>query len=134
VTLSPLGSLTLKQGPRTIIVPSTVRTIVGRRLKAGDVIFPDPSTKAAWKDPKKYNRSFRTALRAAVPAVNFVLKVKEQITDADALDCRTGRRTCGSLLLRAGSSIEEVAAILGDNPQTVREHYAAILSSEVDPR
>jgi hypothetical protein len=49
------------------------------------------------------------------------------------VDCRTGRRTCGSLLLRAKKSIEQVASILGDRAETVREHYAKILSREVDP-
>jgi integrase len=119
-TLSPLGPLTLKQGPRTLSVPERVRAIVRRRLQSGDVVFPNPRSGVAWGNAKYFDRHYRRALRATAVALPFMP------------DCRTGRRTCGSILLRAGRSTEDVAAMLGDNPATIREHYAAILPHEVD--
>lgn len=123
LTLSRLDHLTLKQGPRSIQIPTLVSAIIRRRAKTNAVIFPSAHG-AAWPCEKYYNRKFREALRAACAAVKGIGFI---------LDCRTGRRTCGSILLRSGLSVEDVAAILGDNPDTVREHYAAILPHEVDP-
>jgi len=123
VTLAPLGHLTLKQGTRTISVPVQTRAIIKRRLEAGEIVFPEPETGRPWKDPKSYNRRFNGRLTGAASKAGITVKV----------DCRTGRRTCASILLRSGLSTESVGAILGDNPSTVREHYAAILSPEVDP-
>lgn len=42
------------------------------------------------------------------------------------------RRTFGSLLLRSGKSVEQVAATMGNTPEVVRKHYARILGHEVD--
>jgi integrase len=124
LTLSEYGALTLKQGPRTIMVPVPVREIIKRRLDGdNNTVFPDTTTDAPWVNPKTYNRFYLKALRKAASDAGIKVKV----------DCRTGRRTCGSLLLRAKQSIEQVAAILGDRVETVREHYAKILSKEVDP-
>lgn len=124
LTLSPYEHLTLKRGSRTIQVSAPVRAIVRRRFEDKNVslLFPDPDTNKAWADPKTYNKRFNAALKAAaVGVVGF------------KVDCRIGRRTCASLLLRSGMSTESVGAILGDDPATVREHYAAIFSPEVDP-
>lgn len=123
VTLAPLKHLTLKQGSRTIRVPEAVRDILERRLDGTEILFPDPATAKPWADPKDYNRAYRKALKAAGTAAGVAFK----------MDCRIGRRTCASLLLREGLGIERAAAVLGDNPATIREHYAAILPSEVDP-
>ena len=123
MTLSPLGDLTLKQGSRSVQVPEAVRGIIKRRLEKSDVVFPDPATGKPWENPKDYNKAYNRALKAAAEAAGIMTKV----------DCRIGRRTCASLLLRAGKSVEAVASILGDDPATIREHYAAILPHEVDP-
>ncbi|MCY3018221.1 MAG: site-specific integrase [Planctomycetota bacterium] len=120
--LSALGNLTLKLGPRDIKLPDEVAKIVKRRLETGDVLFPDPRTGKPWKTAELFNDHYLKALRAAGATAKAPFE----------LDCRTGRRTCGSILIRAGRSVEEVAALLGDDPRTVREHYARILPHEVD--
>jgi integrase len=122
VTLAPLQHLTLKQGPRTISVPVSIREIIKTRLEQNPIVFPDHDGKV-WKGPSPYNRMYRRALRSAAKTIGIEFKV----------DCRLGRRTCGSILLRSGKSLQEVAAILGDRAETVAEHYARILSHEVDP-
>lgn len=131
VTLAPLGKLTLKRGPRSITMPAAVRRIVRRRLRHCPIVFPQPvcyggrmrEGRRPWHRVRYYNDRYRAALQAAGKAAGIPWK----------LDCRTGRRTCGSILLRSGMSLERVAAILGDTPGMVAEHYARILSHEVDP-
>jgi len=123
VALSPLKHLTLKQGSRQIRVPTAVQKIIKRRLEAGDVLFNEPETGEPWADPKNYNKQYNAALKKAAAAAGVLTH----------MDCRIGRRTCASLLLRNGRNVEEVAAILGDDPATIREHYASILPHEVDP-
>lgn len=44
------------------------------------------------------------------------------------------RRTFGSLLLRSGASVAEVAAAMGNTPAVVQAHYARVLGSEVAVR
>lgn len=122
LTLSPIAHLTLKRGSRTIKVPEAIRDILKRRFAETKILFPDPATGELWADPKSFNRFYRKALDKAGKAAGIAFKC----------DCRIPRRTCASLLLRSGTSVEEVAALLGDDPKTIREHYAAILSHEVD--
>ena len=121
--LSPLLHLTLKTGPRRIRIPEAVRSILKRRSEENDVVFPDPNTGVPWRDPKIYNRKFKAALNSARTTVG----IKRE------LDCRVGRRTCASLLIRQKMSVESVAAILGNSPQMIRDHYGRILPIEVDP-
>lgn len=123
VTLAPLGALTLKQGSRTIQVPESVRPILVRRFsRANEVLFAEPETGKPWRDPKRFNRFYHKALDKAGAAAGVAMK----------MDCRIPRRTCASLLLRGGVRIEHVAATLGDDPKTIREHYASILPHETD--
>lgn len=121
--LSPHEHLTLKKGSRTVTVPKQVREIFERRLAANEFAFPNPATGKPWLDPKWYNRQYGAALKAAGKAAGV----------GWGLDCRTGRRTCASLLIRAGMSVENVAAVLGNTPVVIRDHYARILSHESDP-
>lgn len=123
VTLSPHGSLTLKQGPREIQVPEDIRPIFKRRLEENSTVFPNPATGKPWGSAKWYNRKFKRALANAKEAAGIPF----------ALDCRVGRRTCAMLLLESGKPIEHVAAILGNTPDVIRDHYAKILSKDVDP-
>ncbi len=123
VALSPLDHLTLKQGSRRIRVPEALREILMRRFEENALyLFPDPKTGKPWGDPKKYNLQYNAALKKAGAAAGVPF----------TMDCRIGRRTCASLLLREGVGVERVASMLGDDPKTVREHYAAILPHEVD--
>lgn len=49
----------------------------------------------------------------------------------EGMSARTLRRTFGSLMLRDGKSVAEVAAAMGNTPAVVQAHYARILGSEV---
>jgi hypothetical protein len=152
LTLETLRHLTLKTGTRTILVPPGVREIFERRLRRREIVFPGAGGRP-WRSARWYAKLFSRALKNAAREVETL--AREHLPEREArvyalprvdarigrrtcgslllrVDARIGRRTCGSLLLRAGKSTEEVAAILGDNPKTVREHYARILSGEVD--
>ena len=122
VTLAPLGNLTLKTGPRTIQVPKPIRDLIRRRLESCDILFPDEAGEP-YADPRLFWQRYNRALAAAGKATAAPF----------GLDARTGRRTCASILLRAGRSTEEVAILLGDRAETIREHYARLLPVEVDP-
>jgi len=124
LTLAPLEHLTLKTGSRTIQVQPKTLKLLKARLESSDIVFPQCVTprqlepNIPWKSETWFDRRYRTALQT-IDGMPF------------KLDCRTGRRTCGSILLREGHSVEEVAALLGDRIETVKEHYAAILPAEI---
>lgn len=122
VTLSPLDTLTLKQGSRALRVPAEIRDIFKRRLESNPVVFPDPATGRPWLDAKRYNLRYNAALKKAGKAAGVLFK----------MDCRIGRRTCATSLLNAGVSMELVAKMLGDDPNTIREHYGDTRSNQVD--
>jgi len=124
LTLSPNGEFTLKTGSRSFSLATLpeLRKMFERRAKANELIFPNPTTDEPWKNAHWFNRNYRRKLRAAAVAAGVTMKI----------DNRIGRRTCGSLLLRGGKSVEEVAALLGNSPDVCRAHYAAILAREVD--
>jgi len=124
LTLQPYEHLTLKTHSRTIQVPEQIRPILKRRLKETDFLFPRPETNEPWKDRGEYHKRYNEALNAVREECNIPFK----------LDCRTGRRTCGSILIRSGQTVEHVAALLGNSPEIVREHYARILPTEVDSK
>ncbi|WDE97525.1 hypothetical protein PQO03_16990 [Lentisphaera profundi] len=44
---------------------------------------------------------------------------------------RNLRNTMGSLMLRSGYSLEQLAAVLGNSPEVVRSNYARLVSDEV---
>ncbi|GMV81386.1 MAG: hypothetical protein AMXMBFR7_25700 [Planctomycetota bacterium] len=131
LTLAAFEHLGLKTGPRrsALNVPASVRKVLRRRMQETDFAFPSLERQHAdgvkpWKNPLNFDRRFNEALREAFAAAGLKLGFTP--------DCRIGRRTCGSLLLRAGLSVEQVASYLGNSPNMVREHYAAILPHEVD--
>jgi len=123
LTLSPGPgrNLTLKNGSRTIRLPDSAREILARRL-ADDTVAYRTATGLPWHDPGRWCRYYARALRDAAETAEIAVRV----------DARIGRRTCASLLVRAGRSIEQVAALLGDDPATVREHYSALTAADVD--
>lgn len=149
LTLSPREHLTLKTGSRAVNVPKALGKRIEARLKAENsgILFPQMSTRidgnrkvnvtrstgALWKTMDWFDRKYVRELNAAKDAVNADEALQKAAKIHVRLDARIGRRTCGSLLLRAGRSISQVASVLGDTERTVREHYAKILSGEVDP-
>ncbi len=153
LTLAAREHLTLKNGSRKVNVPEKVRKIILRRLKHAPIVFPQIVYQAGnaegsgkfsagrprvegvhlWQTTQWFDRSYLRQLRAAKAAVNADETLPAAAKIHIELDARVARRTCGSLLLRAKLSIEEVAAILGDDPRTIRNHYARLISSEVDP-
>ena len=101
LVVSPLAHLTLKEGSRRLRVPEPVARIVRRRLAElpAGILFPQPSApERPWSDPKYYDSCYNAALRKAGQAAGIPFR----------LDCRTGRRTCASLLLRCGRSLGPV--------------------------
>lgn len=128
LTLSKLQHLTLKNKSRSIIVPQKIRPIIARRLKECEIVFPHQSKRCKevgipWKNAKHFDKQYLSALRSAGTAANIPF----------GLDCRIGRRTCATLLLSKNIPPKTVADILGDNLQTVIEHYGASIPGSNDP-
>ena len=129
LTLSPLDHLTLKEGSRTITVPQHVRGIVERRLKKNAILFSFVGERwkklwgKPWPNAKMFDRKYLAALRAAAKLASIPFTV----------DCRIARRTCATLLLAAGEPPKAVADYLGDDLQTILEHYAAAMPGSLDP-
>jgi hypothetical protein len=74
-------------------------------------------------EPTVFDKTYLALLRTAAEDKSVELK--------KSIDCRTLRRTFGSLQLRAGKKEHEVAALMGDRVDTVRRHYARVLAEEV---
>jgi len=127
LTLSALGNLTLKLGPRTMVVPAPVCKIINERLKSSEIVFvyhAHGKTKdKPWPKAKNFDDKYLKALRAAGKAAGVPFE----------MDCRVARRTCATTLLLKGVSPKIVADILGDNLQTVLEHYAGYIAGACDP-
>jgi integrase len=117
LTLEPLEHLTLKTGGRTIPIPASIRPIVEWRLRVGDILFPDLKNKDGevkpWRNPKNFNARFKFRLVKAATAAGITTP----------MDTRIGRRTCASLLLQDNVSAEKIAALLGNTPGMILEHY-----------
>jgi len=113
LTLAPLDHLTLKTGSRTIPVPSEIRPLLQLRARTNNIIFPEPETSKAWRSARNFSRRFNHALVTAAASAGIKTK----------MDCRIGRRTCASLLLQANVSAEKIAALLGNSPGMILDHY-----------
>lgn len=75
----------------------------------------------AWNEDV-FHRHYRKRLRDAAK--------KAGITKS--IDGRTLRRSFGSIAIRQDYTVEEVAKLMGDRPQTIRKHYADLLAEEID--
>jgi len=82
-------------------------------------MWPDPDTNSG----KPFSHAYRTRLQDAAEAMG--------LPTAERVVARTFRSTCGKELLLSGKSTEQVAAVLRDNPETVRKHYARLLAQDV---
>jgi len=131
LTLSALGTLTLKTGSRKIPVSDSVWKIVERRLKDEkvQVLFPDPRTGKPWKTEESFSKAFRLQIKHALDRVNAE---PGGVRITFKVDARIGRRTFASRLINQGVTVEDIAEMMGDDPETVREHYGALMPSRLD--
>jgi len=137
ITLDVVEGEAPKTGKRSIQVPISARVAVRRRMTAGTaVLFPrvgltekarkpklprsGPLHREMWY-PRSFDKVYLSLLREASTSSGI----------SATIDCRTLRRTFGSLQLRGGKKEHEVAALMGDLVDTVRRHYARILAEEV---
>jgi integrase len=112
------GRMTAKTGSRTIKVPPNALAALKRQLSKHNCAFVSDKYKQAYKTQEAFYKWYSRAL--------------DQVTGTPfALDLRTARRTCGSLMIRQRHTVDEVAAYLGSSPEIIRRHYARILPHEV---
>jgi hypothetical protein len=124
LTEKPAHGYTLKNGSRKITLPPAVARVLKARLAKNEFAFACPLTGRPWKSMAKFCTHYRKALDVARIQAGIPFK----------LDCRVPRRTCASILVRAGRTTDAVAKLLGDDPDTIREHYGALQAHEVDTR
>jgi len=132
LTLSPAAPFELKTGSRTIHltgISKHTRAMLKKQFEQNEILIPQ-TTGEAWVTEEWFYRSFNRALKAAGK--------KAGLPNTKPLDCRTGRRTFGSLVLRGDGWQKmneiELAQIMGNSPRTIRLHYAALLDGEVKPQ
>ena len=114
LTLAPLDHLTLKTGSRFIPIPSSIRALLKLRVETHkEVLFPNPKTGKTWKTSFSFNKKYREALRQAANTARLTTP----------MDCRTGRRTCASLLMQQNVSADKIAKLLGNTAAMILEHY-----------
>lgn len=134
------GTWHAKTGRRVVQIHADIEAVVKRRMKKskGEFLFPFPRKttekgkqhkrrttakgllEEAW-NPDVLSKQYLANLRSAAKAA----KIKKKV------DSRTLRRTFGSIAIRAGLTVEEVATIMGNRPQIVRRHYARLVPDEV---
>lgn len=123
LVLSPLEHLTLKTGSREISLKNlpALKKIIKRRLKAGDIVFPNGGGKP-WASIEYFFREYNTALDDAAKAAGIDTK----------MDGRIGRRTLATHLLNKKWTAEQVGKLLGDDPKTILLHYGDVASPDVE--
>jgi hypothetical protein len=121
-------------------LPEEVRATVERLRKRGRfLLIPDDAklhkgTEHQYRESEEFERKselwrktsfcrqYLTILRAAATKAGL---------DASRVDSRTMRRSGGKRLLLDSGSMELTAAVLRDDPATVRKHYASLVSDDV---
>ncbi len=130
-----------KTGGRTIKIPGAAVEAVQRRVdtSSGSLLFPAQHKLTKSGEPYR-RKDGRTGLLAEAWNEDlfhkrFTDKLREAAAKAEIkkpIDGRTLRRTFGSIAIRSGFTIEQVARVMGDRPQTIRKHYARLEAEEVD--
>jgi len=90
-------------------------------LHALDVL---PPPKAAVRNSTLYFASGTSTLRSLVKGGERTMAAVFRLSAVERAHCHRFRHTLASELLGKGGSIEEIAAILGDSPATIRRYYA----------
>ena len=140
LTLAPLGKLTLKTGSRTVPIPEDLRAMIQGRLAECSILFPEPAGRKPKRDYAPMDESKRKRKKRIAPAPGgqpwrdpdaFAFKFNSALTRAavDAnisvrMDCRIGRRTCATALIRANFTADRIAGLLGNSAAQVLESYA----------
>ena len=83
-----------------------------------------PHPKAAAQDCLLYFSSGNASLRSLVKGVARTMGAVFERSGVKRAHCHRFRHTLASELLGKGGTCEEVAAILGDSPTTIRRYYA----------
>ncbi|MCA8939343.1 MAG: tyrosine-type recombinase/integrase, partial [Planctomycetes bacterium] len=124
-----------KTGARRIAIPNTLKETFERLVEKAkeDLLFPvegvDLRSRRGWTQPFKSawdQREFQKAYKKRLTHAAVSAGIEKPIC------CRILRRTFASQLLRDGRTVEQVATLLGDDPGTVKRHYARILPDEID--
>lgn len=131
-----------KTGARAVKIPNEVARIIDRRVRAsqGPFLFGALRRVSKGSGQPSPRRDGRTGLLAAAWNEDVFFKQYTALLRAAAtkakikkpIDGRTLRRTFGSIAIRSGYSVEEVARVMGDRASTIRKHYARIEAREVD--
>lgn len=135
-----LGTWHAKTGRRVVQIHADVEAVVKRQMKLsnGDLLFPFPQKKTAKGKLRKRQTKAKGLLEEGwdhdVLSKEYVAKLRTAAKAAEIkkkVDSRTLRRTFGSIAIRAGLTVEEVATVMGNRPQIVRRHYARLLPDEI---
>ena len=85
-------------------------------------LLPDP--KAATQDNRRFFAKDDAVLRTLVKGAWRTLSAVFKLAGVKQAKPHRFRHTLASELLGKGGTLEEVAAILGDSPATIRRYYA----------
>ena len=83
-----------------------------------------PQPKAAAQDSRRYFSKDSAVLRSLVKGAWRIMDAVFKRSGVERAHCHRFRHTLASELLGKGGTLEEVAAILGDSPATIRRYYA----------
>lgn len=107
-------NLKTKNRKRHVLLSKELQKVVNEQLKEpGEYLFPPTVGNRDMWHPDTFSEQLNKRLPKNMNALSL-------------------RRTFGSLLLRSGKSVEEVATAMGNTVQMVVTHYAKLLGTEVD--
>ncbi len=89
-----------------------------------DALHALPHPKAASRESNMYFAGEGSSLRSLVKGAQRTMAVVFKRAGVAKAHCHRFRHTLASELLAKGGTFEDVAAILGDSPTTIRRHYA----------
>lgn len=103
------------------------------RTYAGEeTFFVNPDTGFAWQE-SAFRRRMRKDVEAAGMTSGAWSRADEKLTrKADGITPHTLRHTLASWMAQDDIQLMKIAAILGDTEETVRQHYAHLLPSDLD--
>ena len=130
-----------KTGGRSVQIHDGIIAEIERRIKSteSDLLFPfepkqHPEFRTHKKKPSKTTRkSDAWNLNSLSKRYPTVLREAAKLAGITKnIDSRTLRRSFGSISLRDGLSINEVATVMGSQPKVISKHYARLSADEID--